>query len=327
MTRQILGRRARSPSEPGCTVSGMASALDSATTGQKTHRYLRLSLVFVVFALLVSVAIETVVVSWDPFALGWDPLPSLSHYFYTSARSVFVGSLIAASLALLALSGRDRATVLLDISAVFAPLIALIPTGVDADRPVDGLTCPGAEECIPEPYLGDVRSGVVAYVIVVIAAVVTMAIIRRRTRTRVPHAGLVSTIAVVTAVVIAALAFLPALNADFPFIGGPLPSSIHFVVTIAFFGTFAAVPVLLSREPFDEQQTPPSPRQKTFYRWVTGLMIADLVLLVAAFVFRDALHGFPVVLIGEVIALCLFAGFWGVQTFQRWTDANPPSIA
>ena len=301
--------------------------LDAATTGQKTHRYLRLSLVFVVFALLVSVAIETVVVSWEPFTLGWDPLPSLSHYFYTSARSVFVGALIAASLALLALSGRNRATVLLDISAIFAPLIALIPTGIDPQRPVDGLTCPGPEECIPAPYLGDVRSGVVAYVIVVIAVVVTMAVIRDRKGLRVPGARLVSAIAVATAIVIAALAFVPALNAGFPFTLWPFPSSIHFVVTIAFFGTFAAVPVLLSREPLDEKETPPTPRQKTFYSWVTRLMIADLVLLVAAFVFRDALSGFPVVLIGEVIALCLFAGFWGVQTFQRWTDENPPGIA
>lgn len=327
MTPPRLRSRTRSPSELGCTVSGMPSALDSATTGQKTHRYLRLSLVFVVFALLVSVMLETVVVSWEPFALGWDPLPSLSHHFYTSARSVFVGALIAASLALLALSGRDRATVLLDISAIFAPLIALIPTGIDADRPVDGLSCPGPEECIPAPYLGDVRAGVVAYVIVVVAVVVTMAVIRTRKGLRIPGAALVSVIAVVTAVVIAALAFIPAVNADFPFNFWPFPSSIHFAVTIAFFGTFAAVPVLLSREPLDEQETPPTPRQKTFYRWVTRLMIADLVLLIGAFAFRDVLHGFPAVLLGEVIALCLFAGFWGVQTFQRWTDANPPGIA
>lgn len=309
-----------------CTVSGMAFAPDSATTGQKTHRYLRLSLVFVVFALLVSVAIETVVVSWDPFMLGWDPLPSLSHYFYTSARSVFVGALIAASLALLALSGRNRATVLLDISAVFAPLIALIPTGIDADRPVDGLSCPGPEACIPEPYVGDIRAGVAAYVIVVLTVVIAMSLIRGRKRIRVPGAALVSTGAVVTALGIAALTFLPALNADFPFTVWPFPSSIHFVVTVAFFGTFAAVPVLLAREPLDEQETPPTARQRSFYRWVTRLLVADLVLLVAAFVFRDALGDTPAVLVGEVIALCLFAGFWSVQTFQRWKDENPPSI-
>lgn len=305
----------------------MPPAADTATTGQKTHRHLRLSLVFVVFALLVSVAIETAVVSWEPFVLGWDPLPSLSHYFYTSARSVFVGTLIAASLALLALSGRNRATVILDISAIFAPLIALIPTGIDAARPVGGLTCPGEAECIPDPYLGDVRAGVVAYVIVVLTVVVAMAVIRRTKGIRVPGAGLVSAIAVVTAVGIAALAFIPALNADFPFNFWPFPSSLHFLVTLLFFGTFAAVPVLMSREPLDEQETPPSKRQKTIYRWVTRLMIADLALLIAVFLLRDLLRGFPAVLIGEVIALCLFAWFWWVQTFQRWKDEDPPGLA
>lgn len=305
----------------------MVAPDDAATTAQKTHRYLRLSLVFVVFALLASVAIQTVVASWEPFALGWNMLPSLSHYFYTPARNVFVAALVAASLALLALSGRNRATILLDIAAVFAPLIALVPTGIDPGHPIDGLTCPGTEDCVPAAYLDDVRAGVATYAVVVIAVVIAMAVIRANRKIATPGAGLVSTIAVVTAVVVAGLAFVPGLNAEFPFNFWPYPPSIHFAVTLIFFGIFAAVPILHSRGPVDDTETPPTARQRSIYRWVARLLIADLLLLLAAFFFRDRLGAFPLVLIGEAAALCLFAWFWWVQTLQRWSDANPPGFA
>ena len=55
-------------------------------------------------------------------------LPSVSAYYYSPARDVFVGALIAASLALFALSGRGPSRALLDAAALFAPLIALVPT-------------------------------------------------------------------------------------------------------------------------------------------------------------------------------------------------------
>lgn len=294
----------------------------SATTGQMTHRHLRLSLVFVVFALLTGIAIETVVVSWEPLELGWQVLPSLSHYFYTPARSVFVGALVAASLALLALSGRDRTTVLLDVAAIFAPLIALVPTGLS-----DGDTrCPGTEDCIPPAFLDDVRTGVATYVLVVISVVLVTAVIRARRGTTSLGAAIVSVIAVATALLLAALAFVPALNAGFPFNLGPSATSIHFVVTLIFFGTFAAVPILHARGSGVAGETPPTARQRRVYLWVAGLLIADLVLLVIAFAARASLPDIPVVLIGETVALLLFAVFWWVQTFQRWDDADPPSI-
>ncbi|KQQ66128.1 hypothetical protein [Microbacterium sp. Leaf320] len=303
----------------------MAVDEDTAPTSLRTHRYLRLSLVFIVFALLTSVVIQTVVTSWEPFALGWKPLPSISHYFYTPARTVFVGALIAASLALLALSGRDRATTLLDISALFAPLIAIVPTGLANRQRIGGFECPDNFECVPVEFQGDMRLGIAVYVVVVVVVVLTMAVIRRRTRTPNPSARLVSIIAVITAAAVAALAFVPALNPQFPFNFWPV-HSIHFVVTLVFFGVFAAVPILYAGGPLDPGETPPTPRQRSIYRWIAGLLIVDLLLLVVALLFRQAFGETPVVLFGEAVALILFATFWWVQTFQRWDDPNPPSI-
>lgn len=304
----------------------MAAVDSPATTPQKTHRHLRLSLVLIVFALLVGVALQSVVVMWEPLMFGWNPLHSISHAIYTPARDVFVGALLAVSVVLLALSGRSRATTLLDVCAVFAPLIAIVPTGLADTRAVGHIPCPVATDCIPAGYVGSAKAGIAVYAVVVVAVVITTAVIRRRTRTPNRAAVLVSAIALVTAAVVTALAFAPALNEHFPFNFWPV-NSIHFVVTLIFFGVFAAVPILYSRGPLDPGETPPSPRQRSIYRWITGLLIADLVLLVAAVVFRQVFGETPVVLIGEAVALILFAAFWWVQTFQRWNDPDPPSIA
>lgn len=303
----------------------MAAADRPATTGQKTHRHLRLSLVLIVFTLLVGVALQSVVVTWEPLVFGWHPLPSISHAIYTPVRDIFVGSLFATSVVLLALSGRSRATTLLDVCAVFAPLIAIVPTGLADTRAVGHLPCPAAQDCIPDEYVGRAAAGIAVYAVAVVVVVVTTAVIRRRTRTPNRSAALVSVIAIVTAATVVALAFSPALNDRFPFNFWPV-YSIHFVATLLFFGVFAAVPILYAGGPLEPRETPPTPRQRSIYRWIAGLLIADLVLLVAALLFRQVFGETPTVLIGEAIALILFAAFWWVQTFQRWNDPDPPSI-
>lgn len=308
----------------------------AATTAQKTHRYLRLSLVLVVFALVLSVVLQSAVVSWDPLVLGWRPLPSVSHAVYTPARDVFVGSLIAVSIALLALSGRSRATTLLDVCAVFAPLIAIVPTGIApttigpagiADGiGAGGLPCPGPSDCIPSDYLASAKAGIAVYGVTVVAVVVATAVIRVRRREPNRSAVVLSVVALATATVVTALAFVPVVNERFPFNFWPV-HSIHFVVTLVFFALFTAVPILYASGPLDAHETPPTPRQRSIYRWISGLLIVDLLFLIAAVAFRQVFGETPAVLIGELAALLLFAGFWWVQTFQRWNDADPPSIA
>src|ERR1041384_993146 len=118
----------------------MATATTEPTTGQRTHRALRLALAFVVFALFAGVLVQLV-------ADGGTFRPSISHYFYSPAHNIFVAALVAASLALIALTGRDIETVFLDLAAVFAPLIAFIPTGLATDSP-EGLPCDGNDNCV-----------------------------------------------------------------------------------------------------------------------------------------------------------------------------------
>lgn len=268
-------------------------------TGLRTHRYLRLALVGVVLALAVSILTEVI-------RSGGVVLPSLSDYYYTPARGVFVGSLTAAGVALLALSGRDAESVFLDVAAVFAPLVAIVPTGFS-----------GAER-IPVDDLAGVRNGVSVYTAVVAALVVLGIVLAAFGQLPWRRLAVVGGIASVTATTLAALAFSPGSAGDFPFVGG---WDLHFVVTVAFFAAFAAVPAVtaLRREGDDSG----SRMMRTAQRVVPVVIaLALAVTVVGALAARES----TVVLIGESVALAAFAAYWLAQTIERWDDVNPPSI-
>ena len=106
-------------SEVGGTGSGHAAALEPFAV--KSYRYLRLSIVVVVLALLASVLIERSKVScWQG---------SISAYFYTPVQAVFVSALVVIGVSLVAIKGStDWEDVLLNLAGVLAPLVAFVPT-------------------------------------------------------------------------------------------------------------------------------------------------------------------------------------------------------
>ncbi len=314
---------------------------DRATTGHRSHRYLRLSLAVMVLALFVGVGVQVLRSGL------W--LPSISHYFYTPAGGVFVASLVAASLALVVLAGRDLETVFLDIAAVFAPLIALVPTGISAGLltritgrdDVELGPCSPNENCVPLESMEAIYTGVITYTVVLACVVVLSLWIRRdtlrmlwRTRADAAVAGrawaLWSTftapvVAVLVAVALNLAAFVEPISAGFPF--NPwLGISVHFAATILFFAAFAAVPVINVIRYLVALRTD-APRIKTRYAvvyvLVPVLIVIDLVVMVVI-VKADAPG--PGVLVCEAVALALFAVFWIAQTVQWWREDNPPHL-
>lgn len=87
----------------------------------KTYRYLRIGIVGAVVLLAVSIAIER---SKVPCLQT-----SLSAYYYTPVRAIFVGFLIAICLALIVYKGRStREDFFLNIAGVLAAVVAVAPT-------------------------------------------------------------------------------------------------------------------------------------------------------------------------------------------------------
>lgn len=277
------------------------SALPAASTSvQRTYRYLRIAIAGTVVVIFAAVAVAATEVGW---------LASVSDYFYTPARNAFVGALIAAALALVALSGRGTERALLDAAALFAPLIAVVPTTL-APGTVPGVAVPCAVRCFPPEYEADAANGVLTYLIVgglTVLVGLLLAALRQVSLTAIGF-SLALTSGVLAAV---AAAWLFARDAFL--------AQGHFVATIAFFALFAAVAVLNA---FPRRGAPPAPVYRVLYVAIALALAAVLVVYMLLLPTADA-HGVPVVLLAEAAALALFFAFWVVQGVEKWHDADP----
>ena len=104
-----------------------AAQQQDSDTLAKSYRYLRLAMV----GLLVCLAAAVLYQSWRQ---GWNFLGSVSAYYYTPAQAFFVGGLIGLGACMIALKGTTPVEdVFLNLGGVFAVIVAIVPTGRDAD--------------------------------------------------------------------------------------------------------------------------------------------------------------------------------------------------
>ena len=271
----------------------MAPGEDETTSPQRTYRYLRLALVATGIVVFVSVAVAIPAVGL---------LPSLSHYFYSPARDGFVGALIAASLALFALSGRNAEPVLLDAAAVVAPLIAIVPIAI-ASGSVPGFDDGCASPCVPETMRPSIDNGILTYLIVgAVAVVASLAIVGFTV------GGMI------------ALAALIAVGVWWGFFADSFVAWGHPVAAASFFTLIAAV-ALLNALPHHDDEYPPGRRLRVAYAAIAALLLLD-VLALLAIVLTGAGPAWGV-FAGEVAALVLFLVFWALQTAQKWGQPDP----
>jgi hypothetical protein len=280
-----------------------------STSLQRTYRNLRVGIAGTVVLLGVSVGVAATHVG---------VLPSISAYYYTSARNVFVGSLIAAAIAILALSGRGLQRALLDAAALFAPLVALVPT------PIRVGTVPGYEDacgvapvCVPAEVIPDIDTGVATYLIVgALTVAISVAV------TLVAGGG--SFARSLPSLSIAAVVLLAVLVA-WAFFHAAFVESAHLAAAAAFVGIVALVAVANA---FDQSPTTMPRRWRRAVYWViaASMTLDILVMVVVVAGGNDAGGAVPPVLIGEAVALLLFVAFWVVQSIEKRDDADP-SIA
>lgn len=128
-----------------------------------TYRMLRLGMAGMAFAILLSVVVQT---------LDQDcPLTSISAYWYTSSRTIFVSCLVAISICLLALRGGTwTENLLLNLAGVLAPLVAIVPTGLGQSEDLACLSLSGR----PPLPTADIDNGMIVFTaLAVIGLVVT----------------------------------------------------------------------------------------------------------------------------------------------------------
>jgi hypothetical protein len=275
-----------------------------STSVQRTYRYLRIAIAGTVVVIFVSVGLAATSVGW---------LTSVSDYFYTPARNAFVGALIAAAMALVALSGRGAERALLDAAALFAPLIALVPTTL-APGSVPGVAVPCADRCFPPEFEADAANGVATYLVIGLLTVLVGVLLAGLRQVSLDTVGFS---------LVGSAAVLVGVGALWLFARDAFLAQGHFVATIAFFALFATVAVLNA---FPRRGFPPPTVFRVLYVAIAVGLVAVLVVYIVLLPGADA-TGVPVVLLAEAAALSLFFAFWVVQGVEKWHEADPSIVA
>lgn len=267
------------------------------TSTQRTYRYVRLAVIAATVFLATAVGIHV----GSGGVLG-----SISASYYTPAGPAFVGALSATALALLALSGRSLEQGLLDVAAVLALVLAYVPA------PVSDPACGVEALCVPPEAIPAVVTNGASVAVVVTLGAVTAAVLARvqGTMTR----GVVFTVAAVLVLDAGGVAW--ALIAPASFL-----AMAHNSAAVGFFALVAGVAALAAWRPHGRDDRRRGVR--IAYAIVAAGIAATLLLLVVALVAGLDGGAFPVVFVGESLALALFAVFWVVQTVELWNDADP----
>lgn len=283
---------------------GLETRGDEHDLAIKTWRYLRLGLIALTLGLVAAIGYERLA------ADCWQT--SISAYYYTPARGVVVGALVAIGVSLICLRGAsDGEDVLLNLAGICAPFVALVPTpneGACASVPIV------ARDLAPNVANNITALLVAAWASLAFLTAVSVVRLQRRAEARpaaidVAGYGVAVTVVLVTTVVFVADRDLFLGNAH------------HAAAILLFFFVFLNVCLNAVQRYLAEQKAGLSPTWNNRYTQIAAIMLAD----VAVHVVLASIDWTYWVLTIELSLIVLFAGFWAAQTSERWKDGITPS--
>jgi hypothetical protein len=282
---------------------------------RKTYRYLRVGIVGMVGLLTVSVIIE---IAWGEGQLG-----SISAYYYTPVRAIFVGALMAIGLSLLAIRGRDGAEdTLLNLAGMLAPVVALVPTPLSRTGS-DG----EPEPYVPEEFLTSIENNISAVLVLGVVGIGFAAWTARRNPMETRRKAVLGV--AVGAAAFAGFAGWFVLAPDSFDVGA------HYVAAVPLFGCISAVAWInakaaaVKREDQPVMEMLPAERRATLYQTIAYSMVATVAVAVLLFVL-ELTEVTPIanwLFYIETVLLALFVAFWLLQTAEYWDDGIPAEVA
>lgn len=275
----------------------------------KTYRYLRMGMVGLVLALALAILLERLQVDcWQT---------SISSYYYTPARAIFVGSLIAIGVSLLVIKGSTRREdVLFNIAGILAPVVGVVPTSsVGECWSLEPMPLPTDEQGNLAPWvIANIDNNIQALLLAGIIGMVAVGLIAAlvydkplsaaRSAPRDRQIGL----AVTMAVLLIGWALHRWWDA--------FPTQAHGFAAVLMFG-FLALGIGVNA--WERRDKPEHRRYAALYAAISVLMVGVGV------VFLTALRGWShMVLVLEIIEIGLFASFWVAQTVEHWGEDHLP---
>ena len=278
----------------------------------RTYLYLRVGLVALAVFLAASLVIE--------LAFGeTDWLGSISAYYYTPVRSVFVGTLCAMGVCLIAINGRDRPRedLMLNLAGMCAPVVALCPTPLE-----DSAACGGETRCVPDGYVPGVVNNIEALIVVGVIAVLFAA---RTVRRGASERGDLVALGL-------AAGGLVAFTLWFALGRGSFLDYAHYGTAVPMFGLIVAVALVNAAKVDDFVSSggaltmASAGTYKSAYRAIAYVMAAVIGAALVLFVVKAATGSEPFahwVFVVEALLLTAFTAFWILQTLQYAEDGAP----
>lgn len=262
----------------------------------RSYRYLRLSIVVVVVALVGSVLYERAQVDcWQE---------SISAYYYTPVRAVLVGALLVAGVSLVVVRGStDWEDALLNVAGVLAPIVAFVPT---APSP---LSCASATFDVADRGAAEafIENNVVAYVLGGAVAIVVTVVVARRGR-RGPEidapAGL--GLALAATLLAGGVLWYGAFRQSFL-------EHAHGAAAVAMFTLVFVVIVINALSAGGRYR-------KIYAATAIAMAVAAIAAVAGQLVAGPWRHQVLWLEVGELVP---FAAFWAVQTVEHWAGGVP----
>lgn len=267
---------------------------------RQTYMGLRLAMPVLVLMLFLSVIYRT-------WTAGWCLQTSISAYYYTPARPVFIAALCAIGVCLIVYRGNSTLeNLLLDFAGFLALAVALVPTQRDTS-------------CGPRntPSAADVSAAVgnnvpVLLAIGTAALAIGMCVPLARPGKKLERSAKLS-------IGIAAV-FLAAGLVFFVVWRGQFEAHDHIVSAIVMFLCIAAVAISNAKAPKDKPVSPAQigPRGATVGYFVVAVAMVVTIALVglAYWLAKEWLYGWSGVFWAEAALIVEFAAFWVIQTLE-----------
>ncbi len=275
-----------------------------------TYRYLRAAMIALLVMLLFAVGYQWWWETAHSCLLG-----SISAYYFTPARTVFVGSLFALGTCLIAYKGHsDAEDVLLNFSGFMAFVVAMVPTQRDN-------SCPGLDYFPTDAQLASlVRNSIWSLIFVsVIAAGVRWYLRRDLAPGGMDRGGVIATVVCGVVIVLELVLFLTA-RASFI-------AASHGIAAATMVAGVIAVMVLSALKVEQRQAGRRDDNGLAFKRsYVTIAVVLGLALVLAVAASLVGAISDHLIIVAEVIIILCFIAYWVVQSRELWnleTSGDP----
>lgn len=298
--------------------------VDPTRATLETYRALRVGLVGAGGLLLIALALHIIAVGKIP--------GSISATYYTPVRGVFVGSLVATGLALVAIKGRSTwEDGMLNLAGGFIPLVAFVPTPVRVRSIVgadDFYTCPDpGSSCVPRQVINGVANNVSAYALITGALLVMVWAWLLRARRRGSPWSTTTRVGLLVSTALWAL-----FTGWFLLAPDGFTRFAHYASAVVFFGMLIVVVWLNGwyLNSSGRRADLVGMSREGYQRWYYAIAVSMLLALgagLALFLATGDQNALPLVFWLEVVLLALFMTFWVLQTLEHWNTGIPEPAA